>query len=177
MNNSANSVTDSSKKKKIGRFNLIDLILVVIILLVIAAVLYVFAPFSWIKKLAVGEHEQIQYTVEIMGVDEALLEKIKENDTVVDSVSKNTLGTVIAIDYNTKYTELQYVQKETDEKEGVLVEYPDRYNVQITIAAEADYVEKEGYSVNHCRIAVGEKMALRFPDFAGEGYCIGLLSE
>ncbi len=176
MNNSANHVSEASEKKKKGRFNLIDLILVLIILLIIAAVLYVFAPFSWIKRLTDMENTQIHYTVELIGIDESLLDKIKENNTVVDSVSKNELGTVVAVDYNTKYTELQYVSKENGE-EGVLVEYPGRYNILITIAADAQYIQGEGYSVNHCRIAVGEKMALRFPDYAGEGHCIGLMPQ
>ena len=46
--------------------------------------------------------------------------------------------------------------------------------VCVTISVMADYDEGEGYSVGGRRIAVGEKLALRFTDFAGEGYCINL---
>ena len=74
---------------------------------------------------------------------------------------------------------MQYVINENPEDgskktEGVLAEYPDKYNVIITISAEASYAAEKGYSVNGTRIAVGEKMSLRFPDYVGEGYCIGV---
>ena len=168
--NTANNSAVSSKKKKTGRFNLMDLILVLIVVLVIATVLYIFDPFAWIKGMTSKQEKNIIYTVEFVNVDEAFINKIQENDLVVDAVTKNTLGTVTVPDYNHQYTELQYV-----EQQGVLVSYPNRYNVLVSISTAADYVEGEGYSVNSRRIAVGEKLSLRFPDFAAEGYCIGLV--
>ena len=129
MNNSINGAPVSpGKKQKTGRFNLIDLVLILIVVVVIAAVIYILDPFSWIQNMTAKQSRTIQYTVEILGVDEDFLDKIQENDVVVDSVSKNGMGTVTAVDYNTRYSELQYVQQQ-----GVLVEYPDRYNVIITI--------------------------------------------
>ena len=109
----------------------------------------------------------------VNSIKKKFINKIKENDIVVDSISKNTVGKVSAVDYNTRSTELQYVAGSEDNI-GTLSEYPNRYNVIVTISASADYVEGEGYSVNHCRIAVGEEMSLRFPDYAGNAFCIGL---
>ena len=163
----------SSKKKRTGRFNLVDFFLIMIILLVIVTLIYVFAPFSRLQSLVKKEAKTVEYTVEILGVDESFLNKIKENDTVLNSVSKNQMGTVIAVDYNTKYTELQYV-KQNDQTVGVLAEHPSKYNIIITISATADYLEEVGYSIGGDRIAVGEKVSLRFPDYACEGYCIAL---
>ena len=57
---------------------------------------------------------------------------------------------------------------------GVLAAHDGKYNVIVTISADGEYKEGEGYSVNGRRIAVGEKMALRFPNYVGEGYCIAL---
>ena len=150
-----------------------DFLLIVTLLLAVAVAIYMFAPFSKLRSWVNQEQKPIEYTVEILGVEQEFIDKIKENDVVIDSVSKNTVGKVSAVDFNTRYTELQYVEGSTDNV-GVLAEYPDRYNVVVTITASADYVEGEGYSVNHCRIAVGEEMALRFPDFACVGHCIGL---
>lgn len=183
MNNANNGSGVSAKKKKSsGRFNFIDFLLIVIVLLIVATVIYVFAPFSWIKNLTSTQTRNIQYTVEILGVDEAFAEKIKENDTVVDSISKSGMGNVVAVDYNNKYTELQYVITENPEDgsqktEGVLAEYPGKYNVIITIYGQAEYSEETGYSLNGARIAVGEKLSLRFPDYVGEGYCIGVVQS
>ncbi len=171
------SVNENSKKKtkKLGRFNFIDCILIIIFLLVIATVFYVFTPYSAIKKLASNQTREIQYTVEISGVDEKFINMIKENDLAVDAVSKNSLGTVVRVEYS-KYTQLNYVPSENSETEGVLVEgvlseYPNKHNITITISATADYEAGIGYSVNNRRIAVGEKISLRFPDYSGEGYC------
>lgn len=163
----------SAKKKKTGRFNLVDFFLIVIVLLIIATVIYVFAPFSRLKALVKSETHSIEYTVEILGVDEALISKIQENDAVLDAVSKNTMGTVIAVDYHTKYTELQYTEQ-NDQKVGVLAEHPSKYNLIVTVTATADYMQGSGYSIHGSRIAVGEKLSLRFPDYACEGYCIAV---
>ena len=171
--NNSGAATASAKKKKTGRFNLVDFFLIVIVLLIIATLIYVFAPFSRLKSLVKSEAHSIEYTIEVLGVDEALIDKIQENDAVLDAVSKNTIGTVVAVDYHTKYTELQYME-ENDQKVGVLAEHPTKYNLIITVSATADYMEESGYSIHGSRIAVGEKLNLRFPDYVCEGYCIAL---
>ena len=60
---------------------------------------------------------------------------------------------------------------------AVLSAHEGKYNVIVTITASGNYKEGEGYSVNDCRIAVGEKMSLRFPNYIGEGYCVALSVE
>lgn len=172
--NTSQTGNNTLPKKKTGRFNLVDFLLIVIILLVIATVFYVFAPFAWIKDLSSSQTKNIQYTVEILGVHEDFIEKIKENDTVINSTTKNSLGVVAVVDdYKPKYKELQYAQNE-EQMGGILSEHPHKYNLIVTISATANYVEGEGYSVNSTRIAVGEKMTLRFPNYTCEAYCIGL---
>lgn len=164
------------KKKKEGRFNVIDFLIVLLILLLIISIVYMFSPISWVKRLISEETTNIYYTVEFQGVNEEFLDKISENQSVVNAVSKNAIGTVTAVDYYSKYTELQLVELEEGDV-GILAEYPNRYNVTVTVYASAEYAEGTGYSVNGQRIAVGEKLSLRFPDFSGEGYCIGLNRE
>ena len=164
----------TSKKKRSGRFNLIDFILVVIILLVIAILVQIFSPISLIKNLTTDQTKEIQYTVEFLGVDQEFIDRIQAEDVVIDSVSKNNMGTVVAVDNPTKYSEFQYI---TEKQEGTLSEYPDKYNLVVTISATARYVKESGYSVNSTRIAVGEYLSLRFPNYIAEGYCIGLETE
>ena len=106
-----------------------------------------------------------------MGVEKDFIDNIKENDIVLDSVSKNNLGTVTAIDYNIQYTELKYSEAETA---GVLSPVKDKYNVIVVISASAEFEEGEGYTVNGTRIAVGEKINARFPDYICEAYCISI---
>ena len=179
MNDKIENTADKVKKKKKVYFNFIDLILILLIVALIGALVYIFSPVSWIRDLMQDHEKTIQYTVEIQNVDEAYLNLIKENDIVYNAVTKDTIGTVTAVDYNNKYSEYVLVENVDSEDNdvsysGKFVEYDDKYNVIITITVTTDYNEGEGYSVNSTRIAVGEKLSLNFPDFVGTGYCIGL---
>jgi len=161
--------TNKKEKGKNGRFNLIDLILVVLVLLVIAILIQVFSP-SLIQKLSSDQTKEIKYTVEFSGVDSDFVNKIKEEQLAVDSVSKNQMGKVFAISVE-PYEELQDVENSNI---GKMSPYPDKINLQVTIVVTAAYTKDQGYFVNGDRIAVGEKLSLRFPDYVAEGYCIGL---
>lgn len=165
-------IKPSSRPRR--RFNFIDFLLILFVLAIVFVAVNVVSPMSIIDKLKSDTKHTIQYTVEFTGVSAEHLDKIKEADTVVDAVSKQNLGSVTAIDDHKKYSVLEY-NEATDM--GVPVEHPDKHNVIVTISATATYREGVGYRVNDRRIAVGEKMALRFPDFAQEGYCIGLSIE
>ena len=173
MNGNNNSSTAPKKRmaKKRGRFNLIDFLLVLVLLLIIGALVYVFLPSSVIKNITADKSEEIQYSIEILGVDKEFLDNIKENDVVLDSVSKSNLGTVTAVDYSIQYTKLEYNE---EENAGVLSPIPDKYNVIVTISATAKFEEGEGYTVNGVRIAVGEKINARFPEYVCEAYCISI---
>jgi len=184
MNNSNNTTSSTtSSNRRTAKFNFVDLALIVVAALLIGALIYVFSPISTIKNWVNRETKNIRYIVEFTNVDEAFIDKIKDGDMVVDSVSKSALGSVTGeVDYNTKYSVLQAKKVEPTEEEGgvpsdpeykgVLVEYPDKYNVRVTVSASAKYFEGTGYTVDSKRIAVGEKMYLKFPNFIGEGYCI-----
>ncbi len=171
MNVNTNSHVKNSEDKKRGKFNLIDLLLIIIAVLVIAVIVYVFFPNSWLGNITADDTVEIQYSLEIQGVDEAFLEKINENDNVLNSVTKSNIGTVTAVDYSTQYTELKYNEQLG---EGVLSVVPDKRNVIVTISAAANFTEGKGYTVNGTRIAVGEKIYVRFPDYVCEGHCISV---
>lgn len=171
MNGNVNSSVKNNNSKRTGGFNLIDVLLIALVLVIIASLVYVFLPSSWLRSVLADEKVDIQYTVEIQGVDESFLENIKENDVVIDSVSKGNIGTVTAIDYSTQNKRLEY--NETTQS-GVLAVVPEKYDMLITITVKAEYTEGEGYTVGGTRIAVGELMNLRFPNFTSQGYCISV---
>lgn len=180
-----NNVTNNSatKQKKIKRkFNIIDFLVLVIILAVIGVSIYAVVSWSNIKSLWSTSTVDLQYTVEFRGVDQAFIDKIKEGDTVTDAVSKNQLGIVDRVDSVEKYTVLDYTKVQVSEgKDGtavtstynaVLSEYPDKYNVTVYISSLAEYEKGVGYSINGRRIAVGEIIEMRFPEFSSVGYCV-----
>lgn len=176
MNTSIKNKTAGGKRKKSGRFNLIDFLLILIVLFIIFTVIYIFAPFSAFKTIFFAEETAIEYTVEFVGVDKEFVNTIHKNNTVVDSVSKNQIGTVQATDYSEPYKQLEAVKKD-DKLVGIYAEHPDKYNVVVTISANAKYAKGDGYRVNDCRIAVGEKMNLIFPNYMGECYCIDISAD
>ncbi|MBO7310250.1 MAG: DUF4330 domain-containing protein [Clostridia bacterium] len=167
--NDNNSATKKAKHK--GKFNFIDFLLVLIVLAIIAALVYVFLPSSHIKRVTSDKTLDMQYTIEILGVDEQYISNIVENDTVIDSVTKSNIGTVTAVDYSMQYTELAYDEESST---GVLTPIAGKYNVVVTISATAEYEEGTGYTVNGTRIAVGEKISARFPNYICECYCISV---
>ena len=168
-----NEISDETAvKKSRGRsFNIIDVLIILAVLLLGAIVLNVVAPEGlWGDSLS-GSTKVIQYTVELTGVDRDFVDNINENDVVVDSVSKFALGNVTAVDNNSHYRVLSY--NEALDESGYTT-YQDKYNVLVTVTVTAEYAEGVGYSVGDRRIAVGEKLSLRFPNYVGEGYCIGI---
>ncbi len=172
-NTSVAKVQKNDKKadKKKGKFNFIDFLLILIVVILIASIVYVLMPSNWIKGMFADKSVDIEYSIEIIGVDEAFIENIKDNDIVLDGVSKANIGTVKAVTDITQYTELKY--NEVD-KQGVLAPVEGKYNIIVTISATADYTEDQGYTVNGTRIAVGEKISARFPNYVCEGYCISV---
>lgn len=173
MNENNNISTHAPKRAKGKKFNVIDALLIVIALTVIATLVYVFLPSSFIKKLTSDDTVEIQYTIEFVAVDEEFLNNVQIDNAVYDSVSKSEIGKVFSVDYRNPYEELVY--DESNNGVGVLTPVEGKYNVQVTVTATAQYTEGEGYSVSGTRIAIGEKIFARFPNFVGEGYCIGLI--
>jgi hypothetical protein len=170
------NVNKSTVAKKKRKFNVVDFFILVIIVALIAVIVYSFSSWSQIKKLWTAEEVTIDYTVELRGVDESFIDLIKKKDAVIDSVSKNSLGKVTTVESIKKSSVLGY--KDGGETiEGILVEYPDKYDITVRITAKADYEKGVGYSVNGCRIAVGEEIFCRFPKLSCTGYCVGLYAN
>ena len=113
MSNVSN-VSVKNQKKKRG-FNFVDFLLILIALAIIGGIVYLFSPISFLKNMRSKINGTLDYTIEIQNVDARFIENIKENDIVIDSVSKNTLGKVSAIDHTTKYNELYYRVSETEQ--------------------------------------------------------------
>lgn len=168
-----------STKKKSKKFNFVDFLVIILILAIVGTGIYLLSPASFLKNLQSGKEGTLIYTIEIKGVDSEYLAKIEENDAVIDSVTKVSLGTVTTVDRNTKHSvfECRESTENPGTYEGVFAEYPDQYDVIVTITADAEYVPQSGYFVNHRRIAVGEKISLRFPNYVGEGYCISMIRQ
>ena len=178
MSEAIKKKTKKSSEKKQRKFLFVDFLIILLILAIVGGAVYLFSPGSFLNKTRKSTEGTLIYTVEIKGVSKDYLNKIQENDVVVHGATKSAMGTVSAVDYTNNDTVLDYVWNEKEEAYvGTLVPSPDQYSVLVTITASADYVAEDGYFVNNTRVAVGEGMALRFPNFAVEGYCISVIPQ
>ena len=172
--NENNNSTQHTQKRTRRKFNVVDFLLIVVVLLICASLVYLFLPSSLVKNITADQTVPLSYVIEVKGVDEQYIDNISVLDLVQDSVSKGELGTVEAVE-NNPYSELKYnMQQEEDNGVGILSSIKGKYNLTITVTATARYEEGEGYTVNGTRIAVGEKIYAKFPNYACEAYCISL---
>ncbi len=158
-------------KKKKGRFNLVDLLLIVLLLVMIFVVVFVIDPFSLDVFGGTAQEVTLEYTLRIDSVDGTMVDKIEIGDRVVDASVKTSLGYVSSVEKDIPHTEPYY---DSILDTVSMKEYPDLYDLVVTVTVEADFQEGVGYSVEGRRVAVGTKLYLMFPEYLTEGYCISM---
>lgn len=170
MNNISHTPMKHEKKKK-RKFNFIDFMVVLVVLALLGSLIYLFSPWTHIEKIWSDSQVELMYFVEIKDVNPEDIELIKSGDAVINSVTKNSLGQVVEVtDINNSYI-YDYVLNDQGKMTCVITENPKKYDVTIKITALADYEEGVGYSVNGCRVAIGELLNLRLPTYSCSGYC------
>ena len=169
MNNTSNNTATQKKPKR--KFNFIDFLVLLVVIAIIGILVYVFSPWSQIEKIWTNNKVELTYFVEIKDVDIAYMESINEGDSIVNSVNKNSLGTVAEISKIEKAYVYDYVLNEQGEMTCVISEHPQKYNITIKVVSTAEYEKGVGYSINGCRIAIGEMLDLRFPQYTCSGAC------
>ena len=154
-------------KKKKGAFNAVDAL---IILLVVGIAAVFIASRASVSDDS-GEKIKFEYTVALECVDKDFVDKISAGEKVYDASTKSFLGTVSSVEADELYSVYEY-----DSATGAIVSrtYPDKYTVKVTVSTKAQFAEISGYSVGDCRVAVGQKMSLRFPEYSASGYCVGM---
>ena len=118
------------KGKIFGKFNVIDLCVVIIVLILAAGTYYKFGVMD--KTSTASAMEPVTYTVKINKIRDYVFNNVKEGDTLYDKTSGNAIGTITKIESQ-------------QAKDYVTVE--DRVDVTFTVEAEA-VVNDSGYFVN-----------------------------
>ena len=145
--------------------------MLIFMLAVVFFVVVIIDPFSMDLFGGDGTEITLEYTVRIENVEGAFADKIGMGDEVVDASVKTSLGYVSSVENDVPHAEPYY---NSDEDIVVMKEYPDRYDLVVTVTATAVYTEGMGYTVNGRRVAVGSHFYLMFPDYLGEGNCISM---
>ena len=158
-------------KRKRGSFNVVDLLFVALVVAVLFAVIFMLNPFSVSVFRADEKNVILEYTLELEYVEASLTDNIRLGDEAISSVNNASLGRVSAVENGILYTEPYY---NSFADTVTMKEYPDRYNLQITITSEATFEAGVGYTVKGNRIAVGGQYSVMFPNYIGSGYCISM---
>ena len=107
MNNVSSNANKNAKTKR--KFNIIDFFILLIILSVIAALIYVFSPWSKLQGLLNANEVTLGYKIELKEVDDEFINLINQGDGVINLVTKNSLGTVVRVESISKSTKLDYI--------------------------------------------------------------------
>ncbi len=150
------------------RINGMDLVILLVLAAAVCLLLYVFV---WSDKGEVsqsGEKAEIEYVVELSGLEEQFADRIKEGEPVLDAVLRGSMGAVFG---TPESITAERINMDIDSGRLVSSTYPGRVNMYITIRAEADVTERE-YSIAGQPVYVGAKLSLLFPGMKCDGYCI-----
>lgn len=155
--------TTSTKKK----VNLLDL---VIILMIVAAVVFGIGSLAGVwNKQQKATSERVTFSVELKQQDEALLDYIEEEQLLQDGVSKQVLGTVVAI----HETPAERLVENHDEKTIVLAKVPDKVDIVIEAESVADVTES-GIKIGSFDLKVGKQIHCIVGDAVADGTVIGI---
>ena len=138
-----------------GKFNFIDLLIVLFMVLILLAVVLYFNPQEWFDSFREKEPTgELTYTVVIKGLDFNEAKSIREGNSIRNSNNDSDIGSVVETPKVTGYYE--WVQ--VDEKaEPQLVH---KANVSVNVRVKCIYVEGVGYFVNGKQILVGMPMEI-----------------
>lgn len=172
--NSTSRATPGVAKKAKRKFNFIDFLIILVLVAILGIVIYVFSPWSQIEKIWSDDKVELTYFVEIKDVDIEYIDSIREGDVITNSVTKSALGTIREISNMEKAYVYDYVLDENGNMTCVLSEHPKKYNITVKVVADADFTDNVGYTVNGARVAIGEMLDMRLPNYVCSGECTGM---
>ncbi len=158
------------KENRSRRFTVLDGIIILVLLAVIGVGIYFIAAEK--TPNSAEATVPVTFTVELKGLKDVYANNIHVGDTVIDSVTKKTIGTVAAVEA------LPHTEFTLNQETGVIEEkaYPGHTTVLLTVASDA-VLGGLGYSIDGYRLAIGVLHHLQLPQFLGSGYCIGVQAQ
>ena len=159
-----------NQNEKKAKFNFLDAIFILFIAALIGVVVYgLFGGFP--------HHEQqgdtaVAFEVKISNVKESALPFITEGLRVKDSVTGGEIGTVSSV--RTEKS-CYYGGVRTDENGTYILgitEYPDEYDVYVTVSATAKSDDRGIFSVGDIRMLIGETVYFQVKSFSSVSYIV-----
>ena len=159
-------------RKKV-QFNLLDALIVLLILGLIGVVAY--GLVGGFRQTEVSGLQDLVFDVRISNVKETALPLIKEGIAVKDSVTGEAIGTVVSVrTEKSRY----YSGVHTDENGDYILnmtEYPDEYDVYVTVSARAMPDERGIFYIGNIRLLIGETVHFQVKSFSAVSYIVDVV--
>ena len=158
------------QNRKKAKFNLLDALIIILLLGLIGTLTYgLFGGFSTPDSAQTAEFD---FEVKISNVKEAALPLIAEGVSVKDSMTGETIGTVVSV----KTEKSRYyggVQTDEDGSYSLTVtDCPDEYDVYVTISAHAKEDGRGIFYVGDIRMLIGETVHFQVKSFSAVSYIV-----
>lgn len=127
--------------------------------------LYLFVFVSQLVTETRSQKTPIEYTLRLTAVENASAERILVGQSLVDSVGKGRLGSILSVTVTP--------HREERVQNGVLSLYTDEGKKDLTLRVAAD-ADKDAMRVGSATLRVGRTLYIRLPDYTGSGICISL---
>lgn len=145
-----------------SRFNFVD----IIVILTLLAILAVFGYMLLLRDSPIpgNQSAEVTYTVKLSGINEKYLDCIVIGNTVRNSSDGSEIGTIQSV----SSIKSRYV---TTEGKVQIVEYPDIYDVYVTVVSPCSIDERNITYIGGMRILVGSPVNFAVTSFSHISYC------
>ena len=158
------------QNKNKAQFNLLDALIVILMLGLIGVVVY--SLVGGFGKTDDKEPTAITFDVKISNVKETTLPVIMQGIAVRDSVTGKEIGTVVSVrTEKSRYYGGVHADESGNYVLGV-TEYPDEYDVYVTISATANADDRNIFYVGNTRMIIGETVYFQVKSFSAVSYIV-----
>ena len=158
------------QNRKKATFNLLDALIVILILALIGTVIY--GLFGGFRNTESVQSAEYNFDVKISNVKATALPLITEGASVKDSVTGEVIGTVVSV----KTEKSRYYGGVQMDENGiyslVATNYPDEYDVYVTISANAGEDKRGIFYVGDIRMLIGETVHFQVKSFSAVSYIV-----
>ena len=158
------------QNRKKATFNLLDALIVILILGLIGTVVY--GLFGGVRNTDKAESAEFRFDVKISNVKKDALPLIAEGALVKDSVTGESIGTIVAV----KTEKSRYYGGVQTDEDGiyslVVTNYPDEYDVYVTISSNAKEDNRGIFYVGDLRMLIGETVHFQVKSFSAVSYIV-----
>ena len=163
------------QNRKKATFKLLDALIIILMLALIGAVIY--GLFGGFRGSESAKPSEFTFDVKISNVRETALSLISEGMEVKDSVTGEAIGTVVSV----KAEKSRYYGGVQMNENGIysliVSNYPDEYDVYVTISASAEKDNRDIFYVGDIRLLVGETVHFQVKSFSAVSYIVKTASR